>query len=103
MASNRSSYLTLYSSEDVTDNAFKVQVENKQAEVAFTGSQPIKFDFVVQFGDKFVRRKTRFHIDAESLTVRIVMWQTHLDVWDVVFAICFLSLTHIQIRNTSCC
>jgi hypothetical protein len=45
MASARSSYINLYSTEDVTDNAFKVRLENKQAEVSFTGAVPLKFDF----------------------------------------------------------
>lgn len=41
----RSSYISLYSVEDVTDNSFKVQIENKQAKVAFVGAQPLEMDF----------------------------------------------------------
>lgn len=44
-SAQRSSYISLYSVEDVTDNAFKVQIENKQALVKFNGVQPLELDF----------------------------------------------------------
>ena len=44
-SAQRSSYISLYSLEDVTDNAFKVQIENKQALVKFVGPQPLEMDF----------------------------------------------------------
>ena len=45
MASNdRSSYINLYSFEDKSDNAFKFQIENKQAKVSVTSASPMEFD-----------------------------------------------------------
>ena len=42
---NRSSYINLYSAEDITDNAYKFQIENKQAKIAVSGSSDIEYDF----------------------------------------------------------
>ena len=42
---NRSSYINLYSTEDITDNAYKFQIENKQAKIAVSGSSNIEYDF----------------------------------------------------------
>ena len=44
-SAQRSSYISLYSVEDVTDASYKVQLENKQAKVAFSGAQPFEMDF----------------------------------------------------------
>ena len=42
---NRSSYINLYSAEDITDNAYKFQVENKQAKISVSGASDIEYDF----------------------------------------------------------
>ena len=42
---NRSSYINLYSTEDVTDNAYKFQIKNQQAKVSVSGSSNIEYDF----------------------------------------------------------
>ena len=42
---NRSSFINLYSVEDVADDSFKFQIENKQAKVAISGSAMGEYDF----------------------------------------------------------
>lgn len=42
---NRSSYINLYSAEDITDSAYKFQIENKQAKISVSGSSNIEYDF----------------------------------------------------------
>ena len=42
---NRSSYINLYSTEDITDNSYKFQIENKQAKVSISGASNIEYDF----------------------------------------------------------
>ena len=41
----RSSYINLYSVEDVTDNSYKAFIENKQAKIKFKGQSNIEFNF----------------------------------------------------------
>lgn len=41
----RSSYINLYSVEDVTDNDYKAFIENKQAKIKFKGQSNVEFDF----------------------------------------------------------
>ena len=42
---NRSSYINLYSTEDVTDNDYKFQIKNQQAKIAVSGASDIEYDF----------------------------------------------------------
>ena len=44
-SAQRSSYINLYSVEDVTDNAYKAYIENKQAKVKFKGESNLEFEF----------------------------------------------------------
>lgn len=44
-SAQRSSYISLYSVEDITDASYKVQIENKQAKVKFSGPQALEMDF----------------------------------------------------------
>ena len=45
MAANRSSYINLYSVEDLSNDSYKMQIENKQAKVAVSGGASVEFDF----------------------------------------------------------
>ena len=44
-AAQRSSYINLYSVEDLADDQYKYQIENKQAKIAMSGGAPVEFDF----------------------------------------------------------
>lgn len=86
-SAQRSSYINLYSVEDVTDNAYKLQLENKQAKIALSGASDFEMDFpaykFVKADDSVFDLETRFaalESDNSSATNATAITQLQVDL-----------------------